>query len=257
VISYCIPVYRPWYAKRLISDLIRKTSAAYEILLWLNVDDGELEMFLAHLQAAGHPLRIVGKTPQNIGMEALAGLFAEARYDLLTQIDDDVICVTPHIAEICAEIFARLPKVKQVVADVWQDEFTTGARPGWACYRPFDVRHGLYNGPIDGWFSVYHRSVLPLITGLPIGQYFGLGCAVKARLAQHGCYGLLCTQFKVFHVIGPDYASYFDALEFEIAKYRRLGRRDIVGWYERAKNSVATKEILRARVQQIEIALGN
>jgi hypothetical protein len=36
---------------------------------------------------------------------------------------------------------------------------------------------------------------------------------------------------KVFHAIGPAYASLFGMLDFEIEKYRALGRTDIVNWY--------------------------
>ena len=36
---------------------------------------------------------------------------------------------------------------------------------------------------------------------------------------------------KVFHAIGPAYASLFGMLNFEIEKYRGLGRTDIVNWY--------------------------
>jgi hypothetical protein len=255
MISYCIVAYRPWYAKRLISSLIRKTSCAYEILIWLNVEDVSLEQFLADKAAAGHPIRIVGKTPHNVGMAGLRALFAQSRYEMITQIDDDVICVSPGIPEIAAEIFARFQQVKQLVADVWRDEFTTGARPEWSHYRTYDLAYGLYDGPIDGWFSIYHRSILPLLWSLAFGQYFSLGCAVKAQLARHGWQGLLCQQFKVFHVIGPAYASCFGALEFEIAKYARLGRHEIVAWYEGARHHPMHPEILQARVEQIEATL--
>jgi hypothetical protein len=255
LISYCIVAYRPWYARRLITDLIHKTTSDYEILIWLNVEDVGLEQFLADKAAAGCRLRVVGRTPQNIGMAGLRALFTESRYELITQIDDDVICVSPRIAEIANSIFAALPQVKQLVADVWQDEFTTGARPEWSHYRAYDVRHGLYAGPIDGWFSIYHRSILPLLSSVAFGQYFSLGCAVKAKLAAQGWCGLLCKQFKVFHVIGPAYASYFDALDFEIAKYARLGRREIVAWYEASREQPADLGMLQAKVQQIEAAL--
>ena len=255
MISYCIVAYRPWYASRLIADLIRKTACDYEILIWLNVEDVGLEQFLADETAAGHPLKILGKTPHNIGMAGLRALFTQSRYEMITQIDDDVICVSPRIPEIAAEIFAAFPKVKQLVADVWQDEFTTGARPEWSHYRAHDLTNGLYDGPIDGWFSIYHRSILPLLSSLAFSQYFSLGCAVKAQLARHGWHGLLCKQFKVFHVIGPAYASCFGALDFEIAKYARLGRREIVAWYEEAREHPIHHEILQARVEQIEAAL--
>ena len=232
MISYCVAVYRPVYAQRLIADLVRKTSAAFEVLLWINVHDIGLESFLDEQSARGVPIVVVGRTPENIGMSAYARLFRAARFQLIVQIDDDVLCVSRGIAERAATIFQRRPDVRQIVADVWQDEHTTGARPPLAHYRCVDPHAGLYDGPIDGWFSIYHRSILPLVLSLPIAPYCCLGAAVRRQLPRRGQRGVLCTQMKVFHAVGPAYASLFGMLDFEIAKYQRLGRTDIVKWYQ-------------------------
>jgi hypothetical protein len=277
MISYCIAAFRPWFARRLIADLIRKTTAPYEILVWVNTADPEFEGFLENLRAAGRPVRVIGRSPQNIGMTAFRKLFAQAQYDLIVQMDDDVIFVTPRIAEICAEIFARFPTVKQLVADCWQDEYTSGARPAWSAYSAFDETFGLYNGPIDGWFSVYHRSILPLINRSFPGRslrvrgktkfpwfeleyrdsrkYFFLASSVPKRLAKRRQFGLLCTRFKVFHVVGAHYMTYFNAADFELQKYRALGRDDLVQHFEKWRGRTAPLEILEERVKQIELAL--
>jgi hypothetical protein len=255
VISYCIASYRPRYSSLLIQDLVRKTTAPFEILVWLNVEDAQFERFLEEQQTMGAPLRIVGKTPENIGMEAYSRLFPEARYELIVQIDDDVVAISKQIAEQAADIFSRFPRVKQLVADVWQDEYTTGARPPMSCYRAYEPTQGLYDGPIDGWFSIFHRSALPLATSAPWSIYFPLGGHLRNRLRANGELGLLCTKFKVFHVIGPHYASYFGMLDFEIQKYQRLGRNDIVDWYESAKATLPGKAELEPRVKEIFAAL--
>jgi hypothetical protein len=255
MISYCIASFRPTYSKLLIRDLIRKTTVPFEILVWLNIDDAEYETFLEEQCAAGWPLRVVGKTPQNIGMQAYAKLFPQSQYDLIAQIDDDVVAVSRNIAEQAHEIFSRFPRVKQLVSDVWQDEFTTGARPPLSVYEPFAGEEGLFDGPIDGWFSVFHRSALALATVTNGAQYFPLGATLRNRLRAAGHLSLLCTRFKVFHVIGPQYASYFDMLDFEIEKYRRLGRSEIVGWYESARETLPTKADLEPRVKEIFEAL--
>lgn len=232
MISYCIAVYRPTYARLLLAELEAKTSVPYEILLWLNVRDAMLEAEIAGAEARGVPLRILGRTPDNIGMTAYSRLFRAARYPLIAQIDDDVVCLSPGIAQRAADIFQRYPQIRQLVADVWQDEFTTGARPPLEHYRPFHAGEQLYDGPIDGWFAVYHRSILAILTSLPMSPYFALGAAVRAQLKQRGLCGLLDRGMKVFHVVGPAYAEAFGMLAFEIGKYQRLGRRDIVVWYE-------------------------
>ena len=207
MISYCIASYRPTYSTLLVQDLIRKTTAPFEILIWLNTDDEQYEKFLEEQRSNGAPVRIVGKTRENIGMQAYPLLFAEAKYDLIAQIDDDVVAVSRNIAEHTSEVFLKFPAVKQLVAVVWQDDYTTGARPPMSSYRP--VAPELYDGPIDGWFSVFHRSVLPLAQARYGDTYFPLGAMLRNRLPETGRLGLLCTKFKVFHVIGPQYVSQF------------------------------------------------
>ena len=249
MISYCIACYRPAYARPLIDELIRKTSAACEILVWLNVADAAFEEFLGARAAAG--VRIVGRSAGNIGMAAYPLLFAASRFDLVAQIDDDVVCVTPRIAETAGAVFERFPAVSMLTADVWQDEYTSGARPPIEQYRLIDTQWGLYDGPIDGWFAVYRKASLLRCHDIRPGRYFFLGSAIKARMRAFGQQGLLCRRMKVFHVIGPAYASHFGMLEAEIAKYRDLGRQDIVDWYRGAEASLPPPELLVERVRLI------
>ena len=75
------------------------------------------------------------------------------------------------------------------------------------------------------------------------------------RLAQHGQRGVLDIGMKVFHVIGPEYANAFGMLEFEIAKYRRLGRPEIVDWYENRRNAAAPRDVLQGRIEAIRASL--
>ena len=255
MISYCIAVYRPVYARLLIADLVRKTSSGvpFEILLWLNVADAGFDAFLSDGETAGWPLRIIGRTPQNIGMRAYRDLFQASRFPLIVQIDDDVVCVSRGIAELATSVFATHADVRQIVADVWQDDLTTGARPPMTQYACVDATDGLYDGPIDGWFSIYHRSILPLLLSLPFRQYCCLGAATRARLAQRHLRGVLCTRMTVFHVIGPAYASLFAMREFEVDKYRRLGRADIVHWYER--EALPARALLESRFAAITASL--
>ena len=80
MISYCIAVYRPTYARLLLADLVAKTSVPFEILAWLNVADPTLDREIEQAIAAGVPLRVIGRTPANIGMHAYRMLFREARF---------------------------------------------------------------------------------------------------------------------------------------------------------------------------------
>ena len=255
MISYCIAIYRPTYARLLIADLAAKTSVPYEILVWLNVADAEFDAQIEAAMRARVPVRVVGRSPENIGMVAYQRLFREARYGLIVQIDDDVVCVSPGIAQRAQRLFQKFPAVRQLVADVWQDELTTGARPPMDQYRALDISEGLFVGPIDGWFAVYHRSILPLLMQIPMEPYFPLGAAIRARLERRGQLGVLDRGMKVFHVIGPAYAAAFGMLDFEIAKYRRLNRHDIVNWYEGYARG-AGPEHDRQRIAGIRASIG-
>jgi hypothetical protein len=138
-----------------------------------------------------------------------------------------------------------------LTADVWQDEYTTGARPPMEHYRTFNSEYGLYDGPIDGWFAVYRKTALGVCQRIRPGRYLPLGAAIKGQLRRSGTQGLLCTRMKVFHVIGPQYASYFGMLDFEIEKYKSLGRGEIVQWYSDARDCLPQHEVLQERVKNI------
>jgi hypothetical protein len=251
VISYCIACYRPVYALQLIDDLIGKTVVPFEILLWINVSDADFDGFLNQRIAGGAPIKIIGRTPENIGMSAYPRLFAESSFDMIVQIDDDVVCISRNIATVARRVFDRFPDVWMLTADVWQDEYTTGARPPMNRYRTVDRRYGLHEGPIDGWFSVYRRVAVVLCAAIDPGRYGYLGSAICARLRAHRRRGLLCVGMKVFHVTGPYYASYFGALESEIAKYRLVGREDMVAYYESERHHLPPQEELDERVRGI------
>jgi hypothetical protein len=255
MISYCIVVLRPIYARLLIEDLVAKGSVQFEVLIWLNIDDLTFEQFLHRQIERGAPIVIVGKTPENIGMSAYRELFQVARFPLVVQVDDDVVRVSRGIAERATRLFQRFPRVRQLVADVWQDEYTTGARPPLSGYRAFDQEEGLYDGPVDGWFSIYHRSILPMVHSLPLASYFPLGGTIRNRLMSRGLRGLLDTKMKVFHVIGPAYASFFGMLEFEIHKYQRLGRAEIVNWYRDARQHLPPRARLEEQFARISQSL--
>ena len=256
MISYCIACYRPRYARLLIEELIRKTSVPFEILLWLNVADAEFDQFLCEKEASGVSLRVIGRTLENVGMAAYLKLFAQSRFDMVVQIDDDVVSLSPRIAETAHEIFSRFPNISMLTADVWQDEYTTGARPPMEHYRVVSSEYGLYDGPIDGWFAVYRR--LPLQRAcyfIRPARYMPLGGIIRNFLRRSRLQGLLCTQMKVFHVIGPEYASYFGMLDFEIEKYKSLGRVDIVKWYSDARDKLPPYSELHERVLKIHASL--
>lgn len=257
MISYCIACYRPAYCRQLIDQLIEKTSAPYEVLTWINICDHDFEHFLRQRQEAGAPVRIAGRTPQNIGMAAYPMLFAASKFDMVVQIDDDVVCVSPFIAEKAQQIFDRFPQIGMLTADCWQDEFTNGARPPMHHYRVFNGEFGLYDGPIDGWFAIYRRTSLMACGDLGSSRYFPIGCIVKAKLAARCQLGLLCTRIKVFHATGAAYAACFGMLDAEIEKYSQLGLRNLANLYMSERPKLPPQSELIRRVEDIRSKLAH
>jgi hypothetical protein len=236
MISYCICCFRAPYGKLLIEDLVAKTTVPYEILLWINTPDRSIVEKANALAAAGAPIKIVGDTPENIGMAAFKTLFKNAKYDMIAQLDDDVLRVSPNIPQKCAHIFLHRNDVKYIVADVWQDEYTNGNRPGMDQYKLYAPDHQLYDGPIDSWYGVYHRSIMPVLMRAPYEKYFYLGSFVRGWLPRDKKIGVLCTQFKVLHACGPIYAKAFGLLEGEINKYHAVGIPAMADAYAKAKH---------------------
>lgn len=231
MISYCICVYRPRLFYILLEDLIRKTTTPYEILVWINTRAPELEGYLNRLSYRGIPIKVVGSSADNIGMLGYKMLFKSAKYDMIAQIHDDVVCISRKIAEKAQEIFGANPTIGQIVADVIQDSFTTGGRPGDEAYSPFDPSAGVMTGPVDGWFSIYHRSILQLLLDAPYERYFYLGSYIQMQLRSRGKDGVLCKAMKVFHLAGPAYAQLFETVETEVKKYMSLKNKDAAELY--------------------------
>lgn len=247
MISYCVLAYRPVYDYLLIEELIRKTSVPYEILVWINTPDEEFYKWLLS-KAARYPIIVVGRSPENIGMNGFKPLFERAKYELITQLDDDVICITSRAAQIAHDIFQRYPRVKQLVADVWQDDWTNGGHPALSDYKPYAEQDGLYDGPIDGGFTIYHRSILPHLLKSPFDKYFYLGAHIRLFLDTQGFKALLCTKMKMFHVSGPYYHAAFGMLDFEIEKYRAVGHPEIAKGLEEWKDKLPSKQIMEDKV---------
>lgn len=255
MISYCVVAFRPPYTIALIEDLIRKTSCPYEILVWINTPDDALMELIKTRKAEGASIEVIGITPRNIGMEAFRHLFSAAKYDIITQTDDDVICVSRKIGETATAMFQRHPNVLQIVADCWQDKFTNGARPAMSVYKQLNAYDQLYQGPVDGWFSMVHRSALPIFMEAPFAKYAYLGSWLAGTLDRRAKHGLLSTKFKVLHAVGPFYASLFGVLDMEIEKYKSVGRPELANMYENAKASLPPMAEIDAAKQEAFKAL--
>jgi hypothetical protein len=252
-LSYMLPSYRAFYTSRLLGEIAKKTTLSYEFLIWLNLSDAGLESYIRTLISAGCPIRIVGKTPENIGMAAFKPMIEQAKGEMLVQLEDDVLFVSRRAGEIAGDIFARRPDIGMLTADVWQDEFSNGGHPRPEHYKCVDEADQLYEGNIDGGFSVYPRKYVPLLLQTVFPQYFGMGAAMHCRLQGAGKKAYKCRRMRMFHLCGPVYHSLFPGmLEFELAKYRRIGHKGMVSVFEAQSKTLPPREILEQRFRAIE-----
>lgn len=255
MISYCIVVIRPKFVRMLIDDLIRKTTAPYEIIVWLNIDDPAFEAYLKEKMKVGVPIRIIGKDPSNIGMAAFGPCFQHAKGTIITQLDDDVIRISPNMVETATFIFDRRKDVRHLSAAMWENDYYRIYGDWNKVYKPVDLSLDLYDGPIDGWFSMYHRDIRDLLLGVDNGyqsRMISIGYSVAQQLrATPGRRPAICRSLKVFHVKGPPMLNYYDMLDTHIWKLRQLKapQKDI-DHFVGSKKWVPAKREMETHVQQ-------
>lgn len=252
-VSYLLPAYRGFYASRLFGEIARKTTVPYEFLVWLNLDNKGLEAYIQGLISSGYPIRIVGSTPENIGMRAFKPLIEQARGEYLVQLEDDVLFISRRAMEVADDILRRRPEIGMLSAELWQDEFSNGGHPGPDHYKVVSEADQLYEGPIDGGFSVYPRSSVPILLQADFRPYFGLGAETHCRLNGLGKKAYKTRRMRMFHIAGPTYHSLFAGMiEFEIEKYKRVGHQGMVEVFETQRMTLPPRTILDQRFRAID-----
>ncbi len=261
MISYCVVLIRPKFVRMLVADLVRKTKMPYEILLWMNVEDRPFEVYVTQQARAGVPIRLVGKTPENIGMAALKSCFEQAKGNIITQIDDDVIRMSAGTPEAAQFIFEKRPGIRHLSAMMWEDKYCF-FRPPWIekC-KSIDPEMDLYEGPIDGWFSMYHRDLREMLLSFPYDKRaLSTGWIMSSRLRDgagpfppgRGPKSALCNAMKVFHVKAPAYLNYYDLFETQLWKFKELGqKKEEIEKYRQLRGRLPTKKVVEPYIQKV------
>lgn len=248
--SYLLLVLRPYYASCLLSEIVRKTTANYEVVVWMNCESRTFEDYVMSLSKRGLPVRIVGRTPENIGMCAFRSMISEAKGDLLIQLDDDVIMISRRAIEEARKVFSSRPEVGLLCACTWQDEYTRGAHARPQDYVLRDPEHLLYDGVIDGGFTFYPQASRPFLMKASFSKYGGLGAETVYHLEQAGKSSHLSRRIKMFHLHGPVYHWYFNHLGAEILKYRSVGFGAMADLYEK-HSEFPSRALMRDRLEEI------
>lgn len=235
----------------LLRELVDKTKVPYEILVWLNSADPKLLDTIETMKAERAPIRVIGSTPHDIGMQGFRILFEHAKYDMIAQVSEHVILMSRGIPEKAASIFKKHKDIKMLVADVVQDRYTDGARPPMDQYRPYDESAGLYDGPVDGWFAIYDRCLFPALYDVNYDRNIFLGSWARGKTISLKFRGLLCNQMKVFHAYGPAYAELFGTRLEDAQRIRYFGNHPLADIYASAVLTPENIREMRLRIDQI------
>jgi len=235
----------------LLRELVEKTKVPYEILVWMNTSDQRLVDTIETMRAELIPIRVVGSTPCDMGMQGFRVLFEQAKYDMIAQVDEHVIMMSPGIPEKAAAIFKKYKDVKMLVADVVQDKYTDGGRPPLDQYKSFDESNGLYDGPVDGWFAIYDKALFPAMYDVTYERSFFLGSWARGKAISMKYRGLLCTQMKVFHAYGPAYAETFGSRVEEAGRIRYFGNHPLADLYMSCVISADNIREMRLNIDQV------
>jgi hypothetical protein len=256
MISYCVAISRPAQGAMLLRELVEKTKVPYEILVWMNTADNRVIETIETMKAEMIQIRVVGSTPNDIGMQGYRILFEQAKYEMVAQVDEHVILIQNGIAEKAAAIFKKHKDVKMIVADVIQDKYTDGARPPMDQYKAVDDANGLYDGPVDGWFAIYDKALFPGLYDVNYDRSFFLGSWARGKAISMKYRGLLCTQMKVFYAYGPAYAEMFGTRKEEAERIRYFGNHELAALYDAAVLTSENVREMKLRVDQMRRQLG-
>ena len=166
---------------------------------------------------------------RNYGLESYKKLLAAATGDYIVIVDDDVLEFPERLDRIFAEYMQAFPDYGFVAANVIQNQFTNGARPGPELYSD-DTRDGrtIERGPTGGWCTCFRRSdyrklrLRLLLTrfSMKSGEDGFIEGQFRKRL---GLKSGIIRDAVCFHACGPYYAREYGHQDREIEKYTRSG----------------------------------
>ncbi len=139
----------------------------YEVIVWNNGSDDGTKEYLDEI-AAKHPQVRPIHNPENVGLNAVALSVALARGYYIVELDDDVVRFPDDWLAKMLRAFKKVPQIGYVVANVVQDESTTGEKDIPEAYQIVDYDGTIMeHGPAWGWCSMTSLDVLSRIGNFP------------------------------------------------------------------------------------------
>jgi GT2 family glycosyltransferase len=225
LISICILTYnRLDFLKKCINSLLKTLKEInFELLIFDNHSDDGTEEFLQNLQNQFNNegrtdiLRII-QSKKNIGTAGKGKIVESAKGDFIVGIDDDVIEFPERWVQNMVYAYKNISFMGYLVADVVQDDKTSGAKQLDKYYNSEYFDNGkikLLIGPAGGWCFMVSRKVYN-----EVGKfYFPRNRIFFAEDANYGNRALnkglkvgILDGLKVYHATGNYYNKNYPVL---------------------------------------------
>ena len=208
-----------------VDAVIANTEQPFELIIMDNAsDDGTSEMcqtLQARHQGVVRHLRL----KRNIGTNAYAIGFLQARYKYLVCMDDDVLALSSGWGQATIDAFQRFPRLGFLAMNVVQDKYTNGAKPDSSRYSESEASDTTIEwGPTGAWFAVTPRAIYDEVGGFifrPYKPYLLHDGKYVRKLSRKRYFAGILKKKIVYHATGPYWAAAYGYNKMWKVKYRR------------------------------------
>jgi GT2 family glycosyltransferase len=161
--------------------------------------------------------------PENVGLNAVALSVELARGYYIVELDDDVVRFPDDWLAKMLYAFKKVPQIGYLVANVIQDEYTTGEKDIPEAYQVVDYDGTVMeHGPAWGWCSMTSLQVLSRVGNFPRRRgrlNFTEDEDYVRRCLRAGYTPAILQEVVVFHASGAAMNDKYGYLESCLKKY--------------------------------------
>jgi GT2 family glycosyltransferase len=194
----------------------------YEVIVWNNGSTDGTKEYLDQIAEAHPQVRAINH-PENVGLNAVALAVAQARGYYIVELDDDVVRFPDDWLAKMLHAFKKVPQIGYLVANVIQDETTTGEKDIPEAYQVVDYEGVVMeHGPAWGWCSMTSLEVLSRVGNFPRRRgrlNFTEDEDYVRRCLKAGYTPAILQEVVVFHASGAELNDKYGYLESCLQKY--------------------------------------
>jgi glycosyltransferase involved in cell wall biosynthesis len=208
-----------------VTAVVANTQEPFEIIIMDNASDDGSEELCRYLEAANPGVVRHVRLQRNIGTNAYALGFLQAKYKYLVDMDDDILALSKGWERAMIDAFRAFPRLGFLALNVVQDQYTNGAKKGRTEYSDVIQSHTtLELGPTGGWFSATTREIYNEVGGFVFRPYKPFppedGKYIR-KLTNHGYFAGILKKKYVYHASVPYWNRAYGYKDIWDEKYRR------------------------------------